>query len=181
MGYDLFMSLLTGFPAIAVLNAKVLILGSMPGVASLQAGQYYAHPRNQFWQILSAVLVDPPEPPLPLRSYGAREDFLKAHKIALWDVLSTCRREGSLDSAIRDEIVNDFSLFLQERPGLRHICLNGSKAALLFDRLVAPTLPPHIFRDLNLYRLPSTSPANAVCSLARKTEAWRVLKEALAL
>lgn len=157
---------LQGLPPIANADACVLILGSMPGGASLQAGQYYAHRQNRFWPFMGALVGADPSIPYPLRVQR-----LTAAGIAVWDVIASCRREGSLDSAIRDETVNDFSGFLATHPRVRTVLFNGAKAEASFVRSVLPTLPP---TALICHRLPSTSPANASQTEATKIAAWKV-------
>ena len=163
------MPLIHSFPPIATSIAHTLILGSMPGDASLRAGQYYAHPRNHFWTILGALLDAGRELPYPLRL-----EALTRAGFALWDVLQSCERQGSLDSNILSASIvpNDFAGFLHDHPGVTRIFFNGSAAETAFHRHVLPALP-----DLpcTLHRLPSTSPANARYNLQRHLEAWQAL------
>lgn len=158
---------LQGFPPVAARTARVLVLGSMPGAASLRAGQYYAHPQNRFWPIMGELVGA-----LPGLPYPQRLRRLTAAGIALWDVLAACEREGSLDSAIRDDtaVANDFGTFFSTHRGVRAVLFNGSKAEAAFRRFVQPSLPP---LDLDCRRLPSTSPANASQPAASKLAAWR--------
>lgn len=160
------MSRLEGFPPIAAPHAHTLILGSMPGAASLAAGEYYAHPRNAFWPIICAVLEIAPTLP-----YAERARELAAHGYALWDVLGACRRKGSLDADIEtDSIeVNDFPAFFAAHPAIARVFFNGATAEACFRRDVAAS----VARPLRYRRLPSTSPANAGWSAAAKLEAWR--------
>ncbi len=158
-----------GFPPIAADGARVLILGSMPGEASLAAGEYYAHPRNAFWPIMGALLGF--DPALP---YVERARRLAAARIALWDVAQSCVRPGSLDARMREVAPNDFAGFLASHPGIRHIFFNGAKAETLFARLVLPALP-EAARRLPRSRLPSTSPAHASLSQAAKLARWRAI------
>jgi TDG/mug DNA glycosylase family protein len=160
------------FPAISDSRCRVLILGSMPGKASLRANQYYAHPQNAFWRILSAYFEFPVDAP-----YEQRVAELLRHHLAVWDVLRSCTRESSLDSDIVEASIvpNDFARFLSEHPAIRSICFNGSKAEACYRRHVLPSLPE---RDLGYHRLPSTSPANASTSYAKKLAAWKVVSEA---
>ncbi len=149
-------------------RARVLILGSLPGARSLQLQQYYGLPRNAFWRILSAVTgVD------AVADYAARLAGLKRCGIALWDVIATARRRGSLDAAIdRDGlVVNDFATFFAAHPRIERICCNGATAAALYRRLVLPTLPAPI-AALPLRTLPSTSPAHAALSFEAKQARW---------
>jgi hypoxanthine-DNA glycosylase len=160
-------SRIVGFPPLAGGAAKVLILGSMPGVASLSAGEYYAHPRNCFWRIMGTLSGVPAEAP-----YAVRMRALAAAGVALWDVVRSCRRTGSLDTAIdRSSVrVNDFRGFLASHPGIGLICFNGGTAERLYQTLVAGSqdLP-----DVPRLRLPSTSPAHAARSFEAKLQAWQ--------
>ena len=155
------------FEPVADANARVLVLGSMPGLKSLQAGQYYAHPQNRFWPFMGQLVGAGPDLPYPERCRR-----LAQAGIALWDVLSCCERPGSLDSAIRDDTAaaNDLAGFLSTHPGVRRILFNGAKAESSFARLV---LPGPGRPDLEYRRLPSTSPANASQRAADKLTAWR--------
>ena len=155
------------FKPIADSKAEILILGSMPGRASLAARQYYAHPRNAFWGIAAELLGF--ERTLP---YANRVRALKAARIALWDVLQSCTREGSLDARIVNGIANDFSAFFRSHGKIRHVFFNGATAEATFKRHVLPALGE---RAVRYRRLPSTSPANASVSLARKLRAWRAI------
>ena len=157
------------FPPIETADARILILGSMPGEASLRANQYYAHPRNLFWRIMGELLgIDPVSP------YSQRVQALKSARIALWDVLRSCRREGSLDSSIDDGslVPNDLAAFFLNHPGITHVFFNGSRAEQCYRKHVCPGSGSGAIQYL---RLPSTSPANASVSCARKLEAWRVI------
>ncbi|MEM6329391.1 MAG: DNA-deoxyinosine glycosylase [Planctomycetota bacterium] len=161
------MAFAESFPPIAAPGARVLILGSMPGVASLEAGQYYAHPRNAFWPIMGRLYGAGPGLP-----YAERCGRLQAAGVAVWDVLRQCRRAGSLDSAIeRDsESANDIAGLLHECPAIGLIAFNGRKAEQAFNRHVRQNLttsPP------KTVCLPSTSPAHAARSLDQKTAIWR--------
>lgn len=162
------------FAPIADASARVLILGSMPGIESLRAGQYYAHPRNVFWRIMGELVGASPDMP-----YGLRTRQLKNAGIALWDVLAACVREGSLDAAIdpRSVIANDLVSFLARRPGIRHVFFNGAAAERCFRIHVQPALEDGARK---LARLPSTSPAHAARSYMDKLQAWRAIHEALA-
>ncbi|MBA3022452.1 MAG: DNA-deoxyinosine glycosylase [Gammaproteobacteria bacterium] len=161
------MQRLNSFPPVANRNARILILGSMPGQRSLDAQQYYAHPHNAFWKIMGELVSAHPHLP-----YEQRMAALKQAGIALWDVLQTCEREGSLDTAIKHEQANDFSAFLANHPRITHVYFNGSKAELSFKRHVAEkqALP-----QLKLQRLPSTSPAHAGMPYEAKLSEWRIL------
>lgn len=155
----------TGFAPVATPDARVLVLGSMPGVASLKQARYYAHSRNAFWPIAAQVLGFD-----ATADYPQRLQALQAAGVALWDVLQTCERPGSLDADIRHDtlIPNDFAAFLQAHPAITRICFNGAKAATLFRRHVMPTLTA----TLDYQDLPSTSPAHAAASYDKKLAAW---------
>lgn len=162
------MTVIRSFAPLAGPEARLLILGSMPGEASLRAGQYYAHPRNLFWRLLGDLLAAP----LAELPYEQRPPVLAAHGVAVWDVLASCQRSGSLDSAILgDSIqVNDFVSFLAGHPGIRHVFFNGTMAARTFRRFVLPQLAAH---NLCLQGLPSSSPAHAALDYGQKLEQWR--------
>jgi hypoxanthine-DNA glycosylase len=155
------------FAPIARRDARVLILGSMPGGKSLAAREYYAHPRNAFWRIVGDLLgIDPRAP------YRKRALALKAARIAVWDVLHSCTRTGSMDAGIErgSEIANDFHRFFRGHAQITQVIFNGAKAELSFRRHVAGRLGAV---PLRYARLPSTSPAHASLSYARKRRAWR--------
>ncbi len=141
----------------------------MPGRASLAAGEYYAHPRNAFWRIAGELLAFDPSAP-----YRARVRALKAARIAVWDVLHSCVRRGSLDTMIENdtEIANDFQAFFRAHGKITHVFFNGAKAEASFGRHVSGRTGAVAFR---YSRLPSTSPANASISHARKLRAWRAI------
>jgi hypoxanthine-DNA glycosylase len=157
------------FSPIADRQSRVLILGTMPGNASLTAHQYYAHPQNAFWKIMGTLVGASQDIP-----YQSRLDALRSHGIALWDVLASCTRDGSLDSAIDASSItpNDFSSFFSRNPGIADVYFNGTMAEAFFRRHVLPSLGD---RQLNYRRLPSTSPANASMTYAEKHEAWKVI------
>lgn len=161
------MTVVRSFPPIENPDARVLILGSMPGIASLRAGQYYAHPQNAFWPIMGALVGA--DPALP---YAQRIEKLVAAGIALWDVLATCTRTSSLDADImKDSIVaNDFTGFFARHPHIDSVLFNGSMAEQSFLRHVVPHLQG---RTLRMGRLPSTSPAHASLTKKQKVAAWR--------
>jgi hypoxanthine-DNA glycosylase len=151
--------LLLGLPAVIAPNTRLIVLGSFPGAASLAAQQYYAHPRNQFWRLLSAIWDEG----LVGLDYASRLARLRAHRLGLWDVYAACLRDGSLDSAIREPRLNDLSIL--RRDALRGIAHNGGESARAM-RLTGELGAP-------VYRLPSSSPANASWSFDRKLHAWR--------
>lgn len=152
---------LVGLAPVIAPDTRLVVLGSFPGVASLAAQQYYGHPRNHFWPILAAIwsvdLVGLP--------YAQRLDEVRRRGLGLWDVYASCRREGSLDSAIEAAVPNDLASLITRAPGLRAIAHNGGESA----RAMAVT------RTLGVpvLRLPSTSPANASWRFERKLAAWR--------
>jgi hypoxanthine-DNA glycosylase len=161
-------ALSVGFPPIAAANARVLVLGSLPGVKSLQMHEYYAQPYNAFWRIMGELFGAAPALP-----YSARLERLRAHGIAVWDVLAAGEREGSLDSAIvpKSIVVNDFNAFFARHPRIRMICFNGNTAAGLFRRKVLPGLDAK-WGAIERHALPSTSPAYASLGFAQKLERW---------
>ena len=153
---------IVAFPPVAREDARVLILGSMPSVASLQAGFYYGHPRNAFWRILSEVYGEP----LPT-DIEAKRALLLRNRVALWDALTACRREGSLDSAIREPELNDFDGLFRGCPQIEKVLFNGGTAHSLFMRYRGTLLEGRTWA-----RLPSTSPAYTM-SYERKLALWR--------
>ena len=154
-------TVLTALPPILRRDTRVLILGSFPGVASLKAQQYYAHPRNGFWPIMGMLLGQP----LSEMAYGDRTRCLLDHGIGLWDIYASCIRSGSLDSAIRDAIPNDLASLPARAPALRLVIHNGAESARRIREVEALGLPTA--------RLPSTSPANARLGLEAKLVLWR--------
>ena len=159
-----------GFPPLATSRATRLILGSMPGADSLRAGQYYAHPRNAFWRIMGELFGADPS-----LSYAARARKLGAAGIAVWDVIASCSRPGSLDAHIDRASVtpNDFASFLAIHRSITHVYFNGAAAEQLFMRLALPTVDPCA---LEFRRLPSTSPAHARLNFERKLAAWSIIR-----
>lgn len=154
------MSRLTGLPPVANADTRLLILGSFPGVASLRAQQYYGHPQNHFWKILGALW----QLPLPERPYAERIAALLDHGLGLWDVYGACEREGSLDADIRQGELNDLASLRLRCPALQAVAHNGGesfKHAKHTERLGLP-----------VFKLPSTSAANASWSFERKRAAW---------
>jgi TDG/mug DNA glycosylase family protein len=152
------------FPPVATSEARVLILGSMPGIASLTAGQYYAHPRNAFWRIMGELIGAGPD-----KTYDERLRVLNIRGVALWDVLDSCVRPGSLDTNISNETPNDFANFFASHTSITHVGLNGGKAATLFKKHAAPACPASTI----VKGLPSTSPAYAAMSFESKSAEWR--------
>jgi len=168
-------ALARGFPPVAAGGAKILILGSLPGRASIAAGQYYAQPQNAFWRIMGALVGAGPE-----LAYPQRLARLTASSIALWDVLAAGSREGSLDAAIvpSTALVNDFAALFERERAIEAVFFNGRTAEHLYRRRAVPRLPAP-FARIPCHWLPSTSPAHAGMPLATKVERWSVLLEYL--
>ncbi|MEK6669617.1 MAG: DNA-deoxyinosine glycosylase [Pseudomonadota bacterium] len=160
---------LSGLAPVVAPGARLLVLGSFPSAASLQAQQYYAHPRNHFWPILSALWGLSGDAALQHRPYAERLPLAHAHGLAIWDVYAGCEREGSLDSAIREAELNDLPGLVRQVPTLRAIAHNGGESARHKRLTQALGLP--------VTQLPSTSPANASWSFERKLAAWRAVFE----
>ncbi|CAG9174660.1 hypothetical protein LMG23992_02753 [Cupriavidus laharis] len=153
------------FPPVADADTRVLILGSLPGEASLAQGQYYAHRQNQFWRLVGDTIgVN-----LPSLDYDARLQALLAHRIGLWDVVAEARREGSLDSNIRDHAGNDLIGLIEALPALKVIAFNGGTAARIGGKRLARHADQH-----RLVMLPSSSPAYTL-PYAEKLHAWKAL------
>jgi hypoxanthine-DNA glycosylase len=159
---------LTGLAPQAQPDARVLILGSMPGARSLDEARYYAHPRNAFWALLGPWIGKAPEAP-----YADRIAAALRHRIALWDVIGRCRRIGSLDSRIDPASIeaNDLAGLFAHCPRIERVLLNGGRAEQEYRRRVMPTLGAEAAL-IPVLRLPSTSPAHAALSLEAKREAW---------
>jgi len=159
---------ISGLDPIVGRSPRILVLGSMPGVASLAQQAYYAHPQNQFWRIAGDIFGF--DPGLP---YKHRSAALVKARVAVWDVLASCIRPGSLDSAIRNDsmVANDFAAFLAAHRAIERVCFNGAKAADTWRRHVLRGLPAA--RQLEYRPLPSTSPANAGMGYREKLRIWR--------
>ena len=166
---------LTGFAPLADDDARVLILGSMPSAASLTLGRYYGHPRNRFWPVMAALFPASADDLLS-PDFDRRYAALKKNGVALWDTIGRCRREGSLDSAIRDWTPNDIGGFLKTHPDIGLIILNGKKSEAVWRKSCGNVLFKNR-KQLRILTLLSTSPANAAASLETLTTLWR---EALA-
>ncbi len=151
------------FAPIVGRRPRVLILGSLPGDASLELGQYYGHPRNRFWELVGSALGEN----LRALPYPRRLSRLKARGVALWDVIAEARREGSLDSAIRGARHNDVPALIR-RTGVRAVLFNGRRAADDFRRRFGPA-PDGVAAVV----LPSSSPAHASLTPREKLRAWR--------
>lgn len=152
------------FSPISSPDSKVLILGTMPGTKSLELNQYYGHSQNNFWKFMFTIFKEDFS-----TDYDTKKALLLKNKIALWDVLQYCDRVGSLDSAIKNEIANDFETFLKQHPNINTILFNGQKAAAFFKKYV------HLKKDYTLITLPSTSPANANKAFQSKLDEWKVI------
>ena len=168
-------SVLNAFPPVTNSQARILILGSMPGVVSVKHQQYYAHPSNAFWKIMQelfSVKMD--------AEYSQKIQQLSACGIALWDVAKQCVRQGSMDAAIEDNsiVVNNFEAFFRDFGLIHNVFFNGAKAAQIYQKHVLQKIRL-IKPDLQYQQLPSTSPANARMSLRQKIVAWEVVKQAL--
>lgn len=161
--------MLESFKPIVDENSKILVLGSMPGEESLRQNQYYAFKRNQFWDIIYKVFDSEKSD-----EYEEKVKFLRENKIALWDVIYKCNREGSLDSNIKDEIPNDILNLLDKYPNINYILFNGGKAEKSFKKHFGFKLPYNI----EFYRMPSTSPAYTI-KLKEKLKDWMIIKTLL--
>ncbi|WP_051109866.1 DNA-deoxyinosine glycosylase [Massilia niastensis] len=156
-------AILAGLAPVIDAGTRILILGSFPGAASLAAGQYYAHPRNQFWKLVGALVGED----LYSLPYAERLPRLIAHRIGLWDVLAACEREGSLDSAIRKPAANDFERLRHLCPALETVGFNGQASGKF-----APQFAQAGYRTVVL---PSSSPAHMAMSFDQKLQVWRGL------
>lgn len=163
---------LVGLPPLVADNTRLLVLGSFPSATSLARQQYYAHPQNHFWKILQTILPDSPYGS-SVDSYEIRSNWLLDKGVGVWDVYASCERQGSLDTAIRQPQVNDFVGLARRCPQLRVIAHNGSESFRHVKYTAALGLP--------VYKLPSTSPANASWSFERKLAAWRAVVVAAGL
>jgi hypoxanthine-DNA glycosylase len=168
-------ALVCSFPPIARRDARVLVLGTAPSIASLAKRQYYGHPQNAFWPIMGKLFGAGRDVP-----YDDRKRILCARGLAVWDVLKECHREGSLDTSIRSESeqANDFAGFFRRHAGIHTIFFNGQKAESLFRRHALAQVEM-LGRDIRFARLPSTSPAHAGRSFEEKLAAWRAVARAL--
>lgn len=149
-----------GFPAVVDANTRVLILGSLPGEASLAVSQYYGNPRNAFWRLMEGVL----DTPLVALDYEAKLATLLKHGVGLWDVIAEAERPGSLDAAIKHPATNDLLALIDTLPSLKAVAFNGGAAAKLGGRLIGNRIPT--------IALPSSSPAHAARTFAQKAQAW---------
>lgn len=163
------MNLLTSFQPIIDERSRILILGSMPGVESLRLQQYYANSRNQFWKILYELFDSQAS-----LEYAERVSFIKRKQIAVWDVIENCYREGSLDSKIREEKVNDFSSLFIEYPNIKTVLFNGSKAYETYKKFIGFEMSS----NLTFQKLTSSSPANTK-KYEEKLREWKVIGDIL--
>ncbi|MBS7233542.1 DNA-deoxyinosine glycosylase [Flavobacterium psychroterrae] len=152
------------FPPISNSDATILILGTMPGTKSLELNQYYGHNQNNFWKFMFSIFNED-----FTTDYETKKALLQKNKIAVWDVLQFCDRVGSLDSAIKNEIANDFETFLEKHPNIKTILFNGQAAAAFFKKYV------HLKKTYQIVTLPSTSPANASKTYQSKLEEWKII------
>lgn len=158
--------MLRSFDPVIDCKCKIIILGTMPGVKSLDKQEYYGHERNAFWNIVCSLFGRS-----GITEYSQKKAFLLEHHIALWDVLKACEREGSLDSNIKNPVPNDFKSLFQKYPNIQAIYFNGEPAEKLFDRLVAKSIGRV---EIPKFRLPSTSPANAI-RYEQKLKHWNLI------
>ena len=163
---------LQGLAPLLNADTRLVVLGSFPGVASLRAQQYYGHPQNQFWKIV-ATLLSPHAADVLAMPYAERAQWLLAQGVGVWDVYAACEREGSLDAHIQNAQPNDLQSLRTHCPALRAIAHNGGESFKHAKHTRLLGLP--------VYRLPSTSPANASWSFARKLDAWREVFQAVGL
>lgn len=175
MDYQTSKTRIFSFDPVEPSSARLLIVGSMPGQASLSADQYYAHPRNAFWPIMAQLLGFDPK-----ADYEVRVQALKESGIGLWDVCKACVRNSSLDSDIVEEtiIINNFPGWFERHPETQAVFCNGTKAYDSYRKRVIPELEAP-FKDLPVQRLPSTSPAHAGRTVEDKAQAWSVVQKYL--
>lgn len=157
----------TGLPPVIEGPSRVIVLGSMPSAMSLELGRYYGNPRNQFWTIVFSLFGKEPDP-----DYEDRIAFLKERKIALWDVIESCERKGSLDTSIQHERTNDLNGLFRCHPDIGLVVFNGIKAERSF--WTNASLDSSIERRLKFITLPSTSPANTTRAEVKRTEWMRI-------
>lgn len=154
------MSRISSFPPLIFNDSKILILGSVPGVKSLEMQEYYAHPQNKFWKILFEIFNEN-----FTTDYSEKLAFLKRNKIAVWDVIDSCEREGSLDTKIRNEEQNDVLQLLKDHPNITAVFCNGGKSFKNLNKIIAGKT------EIPIHLLPSTSPLHTI-SFEKKLEAW---------
>ncbi|WP_027380542.1 DNA-deoxyinosine glycosylase [Chryseobacterium daeguense] len=154
---------ISSFPPIINENSQILILGSIPGVKSLEKQEYYAHPQNKFWSIIFELFNEN-----STADYAEKKAILQKHHIALWDVIDSCERKGSLDSEIKNEEANRIAELLEQYPNIRAIFCNGGKSYKNLQKILGKN-----FR-IPVYQLPSTSPLHTI-SFEKKLEEWKVI------
>ena len=155
---------ISSFPPIISEDSKILILGSIPGIKSLEMQQYYAHPQNKFWKIICEIFNEE-----FTTDYTERIKILEKHHIALWDVIDTCERKGSLDSEIRNEEANGIGELLHNHPKVKAVFCNGQKSNKNLQKILPKDL------HLPIIALPSTSPAHASLGYVQKLETWKII------
>ena len=155
---------ISSFPPIISEGSKILILGSVPGVKSLEMQQYYAHPQNQFWKIIFKLFEED-----FTADYQKRTEIIRKNNIALWDVIDSCEREGSLDTKIRNEEHNDILKILRDHPNIKAVFCNGQKSFKNLKKILGKE------SEIPIFVLPSTSPLHTV-SFDKKLAEWEILK-----
>ena len=155
---------ISSFPPIISERSKILILGSVPGVKSLEMQQYYAHPQNQFWKIIFEIFEED-----FTADYQKRTEIIRKNNIALWDVIDTCEREGSLDTKIRNEEHNDILKILREHPNIKAVFCNGQKSFKNLKKILGKEA------EIPALVLPSTSPLHTI-PLEKKLAEWKIIK-----
>lgn len=155
---------ISSFPPIISEGSKILILGSVPGVKSLEMQQYYAHPQNQFWKIIFKLFEED-----FTADYQKRTEIIRKNNIALWDVIDSCEREGSLDTKIRNEEYNDILKILRDHPNIKAVFCNGQKSFKNLKKILGKE------SEIPIFVLPSTSPLHTV-SFDKKLAEWEILK-----
>lgn len=158
---------LIAFPPILPVHPTRLILGTMPGGKSLEMNQYYAHPQNQFWRLMGDIYGA-----LPSFPYAKRVEILKEQNVAVWDVLASCRRVGSMDADIKDAVVNDFENFYTQYPTIQLVVFDSLTAEKYYLKHALPILASEHAKSLIYKRVPSPSPAHARLSYAQKLLMW---------
>ena len=153
--------MITSFPPFINSDTEILILGTMPGIASLEKQEYYAHPRNHFWKIIYTLFDSMPVSGV----FNEKIKFLQLNKIGLWDVLENCERRGSLDVHIKNQIENDFESLFQEFSGINKIVFNGKESYRFFANKFGQ------IEGITYYVMPSTSPANTI-AFENKLKSW---------
>ena len=159
------MERISSFPPIISKSSKILILGSVPGIKSLEMQEYYAHPQNKFWKILFEIF----EEDFTI-NYSEKIKFLEKNNVAVWDVIDSCERQGSLDTKILNEVANDISKLLEEFPNIEAIFCNGQKSFKNLNKILSENF------QIPLFALPSTSPSYTI-SFQNKLEQWKTIKQ----